>query len=163
MRRTFQEVQVYGIQDRRATGKPKPWVVRWSVDGPQRSRAFRTKAEAERFRSLLLEATHDGDRFDMTTGEPGSWQPPLGDMMVYAWARRWLSEQWIEWQPRTRRSAVESLAKLVMLAANAQAARNSGDKPSSAPARSPCSVPRSTSSSALAAPPQRSTTSIGSG
>ena len=119
MRRTFQQVQVYGIQDRRSTGKPKPWVVRWSVDGSQRSRAFRTKAEAERFRSLLLQAVHDGDKFDTATGEPGSWQVPLSDMTLYAWGRRWLSEQWVEWQPRTRKSAIESLAKLVMLAVNA--------------------------------------------
>jgi integrase len=127
MRRTFQEVQVYAIQDRRSTGKPKPWVVRWSVDGPQRSRAFRTKAEAERFRSLLLQAIHDGDKFDTATGEPGSWQATLGDMTVYAWARRWLGEQWIEWQPRTRRSAIESLAKLVMLAANAQVGKRDAE------------------------------------
>jgi integrase len=116
MRRGFQELQVYGIQDRRASGKPRPWIVRWSVDGQQRSKSFRTKSEGERFRSLLLQAIHDGEAFDATTGEPASWQAPLGDTNVYEWARRWLGEQWVEWQPRTRKSAVESLAKLVMLA-----------------------------------------------
>ena len=116
MKRTFQEVQVYGIQDRRAsTRMNRPWVARWSVDGRQRTKSFRTKAEAERFRSLLMQAVRDGDRFDTTTCEPESWLLSLSDLTVYEWARRWLDEQWVEWQPRTRTSAVESLSKLVML------------------------------------------------
>ena len=117
MKRTFQEVQVYSIQDRRAsTRMNRPWVARWSVDGRHRTKSFRTKAEAERFRSLLMQAVHDGDRFDTTTCEPESWLLSLSDLTVYEWARRWLDEQWVEWQPRTRTSAVESLSKLVMLA-----------------------------------------------
>jgi integrase len=117
MKRTFQEVQVYSVQDRRAsTRMNRPWVARWSVDGRQRTKSFRTKAEAERFRSLLMQAVRDGDRFDTTTCEPESWLLSLSDLTVYEWARRWLGEQWVEWQPRTRTSAVESLSKLVMIA-----------------------------------------------
>jgi len=36
--------------------------VRWSLDGRQRSRAFRTKAEADRYRSGLLVAQQSGER-----------------------------------------------------------------------------------------------------
>ena len=50
----LQEVRVFGLQQRPKTKKVKrPWIVRWSVDGRQRSRAFATKAEANRVRMLL--------------------------------------------------------------------------------------------------------------
>ncbi len=125
MGRPIQELKVFGIQDRRSTARAKlPWITRWAIDGRQRQKAFRTRAEAERYRSLLLAAVGKGDRFDETTGEPASWQPALPDTSVYGWARRWLGEQWTEWQPRTRKSAVESLAKLVVLATDVSPGRH---------------------------------------
>ena len=55
-------------------------------------------------------------RFDKReSGEPAAWQPPLGSVRVHEWARRWASQEWIEWQPRTRTSAVEALARFVTL------------------------------------------------
>ena len=117
MKHSHPEVQVYSIQDRRSSDRVKrPWVVRWSVDGRQRSKSFHTRSEADRFRSLLMNAVQRGERFDEVTGDPSSWQPSLNDMNVCDWVRRWLGEQWVEWQPRTRNSAVESLAKLVIIA-----------------------------------------------
>ena len=115
-RRPLQDVKVFGVQ-RRATSErnKRPWIVRWAIDGPQRSRSFRTRVEAERFRSLLIEAQRRGEPFDVGTGEPSSWQPLPGDQPFHRWARRWLAEQWPEWQPRTRRSAVEALARVVPL------------------------------------------------
>lgn len=113
----MQEVKIYGVQDRRSTVQAKlPWVVRLKIDGRHRSKSFRTRAEAERYRSLLLQAVQVGGRFDETTGEPESWQTPLRDVRVHEWSRRWLAEQWQEWQPRTRKSATESLARFVTLA-----------------------------------------------
>ncbi len=115
----LQEVQVFGLQKRPQTKKNKrPWVVRWAVDGRQRSRTFATKAEADRVRMLLAHAQHRGEQFDEETGEPLSWRPTETGVTVYAWARRWLAEQWPEWQPRTRDSAVEAVARLVPLAVN---------------------------------------------
>lgn len=97
MARPIQQVQVYSVQNRRGADRRKlPYVVRYSVDGRHRSRSFRTKAEAERYRSELLKAIHAGDRFDVDTGEPASWSLPLADLGVHHWARRWLAEQWPE-------------------------------------------------------------------
>jgi integrase len=90
--------------------------VRFTIDGRHRSKSFRTRAEADRYRSLLLQAVQAGGRFDETTGEPESWQTPLRDIRVHEWSRRWLAEQWQEWQPRTRTSATEGLARFVMIA-----------------------------------------------
>ena len=117
MPRPMQVVKVYGVQDRRSTVQAKlPWVVRYTIDGRHRSKSFRTRAEAERYRGLLLQAVQAGGRFDETTGEPESWQMPLRDVRVHEWARRWLAEQWQEWQPRTRASATEALARFVTVA-----------------------------------------------
>lgn len=112
----MQDVRVFGIQDRRSLTTAKlPWIVRWSVAGRQRSRSFRTKAEADRYRSKLLHAKTEGETFDVEGGEPISWGPKEGDAKVHVWARRWLAEQWPEWQPRTRVSAMEALVRFVPL------------------------------------------------
>ena len=117
MSKPFQDVKVYGVQDRRARSEAKlPWVVRYTIDGRHRSRAHRTRAEAERFRGLLLRAVEAGDRFDPATGEPASWKLPLAEVKVHEWVRRWLAEQWLEWQPRTRNSNAEALSRFVVLA-----------------------------------------------
>ena len=100
MARPMQTVKIHGVQDRRSTKQAKlPWVVRSIINGRHRSKSFRTRIEADRYRGLLLQAVQDGGRFDDATGEPESWQTPLADMRVLEWSRRWLSEQWAEWQP----------------------------------------------------------------
>ena len=88
-------------------------MVRWVVDGKQSSRSFRSRALADRFRASILLAHDDGEEFDRASGEPVSWTPLPGDTQIHQWARRWLADQWTEWQPRTRRSAVEALVKFV--------------------------------------------------
>ena len=117
MVRPMQTVKVFGVQDRRSTAQAKlPWVVRYAIDGRHRSKSFRTRIEAERYRGSLLQAVQAGDQFDVASGEPESWQPALRDMSVHEWARRWLGEQWSEWQPRTRTSATEALARFITIA-----------------------------------------------
>ena len=117
MARPSQVVKVYGVQDRRTTTQAKlPWVARYTIDGRHRSKSFRTRIEAERYRGSMLQAVQAGDRFDPVSGEPESWQPSLRDVRVHEWARRWLGEQWQEWQPRTRTSACEALARFVSTA-----------------------------------------------
>src|SRR5262245_35679347 len=114
--RPLADVAVYGVQKRTGERNKRPWVVRWAVTGRQRSRAFRTKAEADRFRTGLLFAQQSGEQFDDATGEPLSWQPLPDEARVHDWARRWLAEQWVEWAPRTRRSAIEALSRFIQLA-----------------------------------------------
>lgn len=119
----MQDVKIFAVQHRAASERTKrPWIVRWSIDGPQRSRSFRTKTEAERFRSLLFEAQRRGEAFDPERGEPLSWLPAPGDLPFHQWVRRWLGEQWPEWQPRTRKSAVEASTRLVPLVVRSSAA-----------------------------------------
>jgi len=122
MVRPMQVVKIYGVQDRRSTTQAKlPWVVRYTIDGRHRSKSFRTRIEADRYRGRLLQAVQDGSRFDESSGEPDAWQTPLSDLGIHEWARRWLTEQWVEWQPRTRTSAVEALARFTTIAVRAGA------------------------------------------
>jgi hypothetical protein len=113
--RPLADVSVYGVQRRTGARHKKPHVTRWSLNGHQRSRAFRTKTEAERMRAALSVAAQSGEPFDETMGKPVSWQPLPDQMRVFEWARRWLPEQWPEWAPRTWVSGVEALTRLVPL------------------------------------------------
>jgi hypothetical protein len=71
MGRPCQQISVFGIQDRRANpAATRPWVVRRAVEGQQRSRSFRTKTEADRYRAGLLVAQRNGELFDDDNGEP---------------------------------------------------------------------------------------------
>jgi integrase len=119
--RPLADVAVYGVQRRSGERIKRPWIVRWAVVGRQRSRSFRTRAEADRFRSGLQLAQQSGERFDETTGEPASWAPRTDQLRSHEWARQWLAEQWDEWAPRTRVSAIEALARLVVLLVPASA------------------------------------------
>lgn len=111
----MEDVAVYGVQHRSHDRIKRPYIVRWSLRGRQRSRSFRKKGEAERLRSALLVARESGEIFDDATGEPVSWQPLPDQVQVHQWAKRWLAEQWSEWAPRTRVSAVEALSRLLPL------------------------------------------------
>jgi integrase len=97
--------------------------VRWTVEGREFSRSHRTRSEADRRRSALLAAASNGEHFSVETGEPVSWNPSDDDPKVHTWVRRWLAEQWPEWQPRTRASAVEAIARFVHLAVKSDAGR----------------------------------------
>jgi integrase len=113
---SWQEIRIWGVQDRRGHARTaRPWVVRWAVDARERGKAFKTKDEAEAFRSELLVAKRNREPFDPDTAEPRSWSPSSADLKVHVWARRWLAEQWPEWQPRTRTSAIEALTRFIPL------------------------------------------------
>ncbi len=117
--RPNQDVRIWTIQQRQSN--VRPWIVRWAIEGKQRSRSFRTKAEADRLRSQLVVAQQNGEPFDPRTGQPLSWTPSTGQMKVYAWARQWVADDWAEWAPRTRDSQVEGLYRFVPLAVDPRA------------------------------------------
>ena len=89
----------------------KAWVVRWRVEGRNRSRSHRSKALADRFRRQLLNAVDGGERFDPGTGEPESWTQ--GDRVV-DFACRWLSASWQQWEPRGRRDVLDATTRAVL-------------------------------------------------
>ena len=112
-RRPGPKVSIWSIQDRRAIAAGgSPWVVRWRVGTRQFSRAFKVKAQAQRFHASLLLAVDDGAQFDTATGEPMSWSSSA--LTVAELARDFLcSDRWSSWAPRTRKGHVEALTRWV--------------------------------------------------
>lgn len=116
MPRRTQDIRIWRVQDRRrALGySQRPWIVRWRVENEEFQRPFRTRDEADHLRSELLVAQRNGEAFDTSTGEPSSWRA-TGDVLIHDWVRRWIGEQWDEWQPRTRKGTVEEMSRFVPL------------------------------------------------
>lgn len=112
-----ERVRVWNVQDRRGSRgyANRPWLVRWIVDQTEFQETHRTRREAENFRARLLVAQQDGQRFDPTGGRPESWAGAGGDLRCHDWVRRFINDQWDEWQPRTRRSAIEEMSRLIPL------------------------------------------------
>ena len=123
-----QDVRIWNVQDRRKSEqyKSRPWVVRWRVGERRFQRAFRTRHEADHLRSEFLVAQRNGEAFDLSTGEPQSWRA-TDDVAVHDWVRRWLGEQWDEWQPRTRKGAVEEMSRFIPLVVRPAAPDPPGD------------------------------------
>ena len=109
---TYQRVQVFSIgSPPRGTPKERRrYRVRWRIDGRDRMRRFKTKAEAERFRSRLQAAAVEGDVFDPASGLPSSWLRPTDTW--WSWSRQWLALKWPTWAGHSRRSAVETLVAI---------------------------------------------------
>jgi integrase len=120
---TPQKVQVFSLGVP-AKGTPTPerrYRVKWRIDGRDRTRSLKTRAEAERFRRLLLDAVAAGVPFDAATGEPASWSSEAPTW--FAWSQQWLELKWRQWAGTTRRSGVETLVSIapLMVPANAPA------------------------------------------
>jgi integrase len=109
-----QRVQVFSL------GRPRPGAdkserrhyVKWRVDGRDRTRSFKTRAEADRYRSGLLLAVQEGQQFDAGTGKPVTWVEHGGGPSWWSWSREWLALKWPQWSGHSRRSAVETLTLL---------------------------------------------------
>ncbi|MGH9188308.1 MAG: hypothetical protein ACRD0U_21275 [Acidimicrobiales bacterium] len=84
--------------------------MKWRVDARDKTRAFKTRAEAERLRARLQMAVIDGEGFDLATGLPMSWVDR--EATWWSWSQQWLAIKWSQWAGHTRRSAVESLVAL---------------------------------------------------
>ena len=112
-----QRVQVFSL------GRPRAGVeregrrhyVKWRVDGRDKTRSFKSRAEADRFRTRLASAAHDGTEFDEASGLPVTWLPSSVGPTWWSWSREWLALKWPQWSGHTRRTAVESLTALAPL------------------------------------------------
>jgi hypothetical protein len=107
-----QTVQIFSlVKPRPGTAKEKRrYRLKWRIDGRDKSRTFRTRAEGDRFRVSLLHAQQAGLRFDLGTGLPVEWA--VSAETWWSWSRRWVALKWPMWSGNSRRSAVESVVAL---------------------------------------------------
>ena len=111
---TPQKVQVFSL-GKPATGVPtarRRYRVKWRIDGRDRTRSFKTRAEGDRYRRRLLDAVEAGEHFDEGTGEPASWSSE--SLTWFRWSQEWLALKWPQWAGTTRRTALETLVAITL-------------------------------------------------
>ena len=91
--------------------RPKPHLVKWTVSGRHKTRAFRTKAEAQRFHRRLQRALEDGLDFSSSTGLPVSWTKSLTSFV--SCAEEFVAMKWGTLSPRSRESLITNVAVVV--------------------------------------------------
>lgn len=122
-----QDVQFWTIRKR--TGRPKPYEVRWRVDGASFSKSYATKALAETYRASLVAAARAGERFaTVKPGEPVSWARSAETFYLHA--RGYSALRWPESAANTRKSLAEVLA--VVTLAYLDARKGNRDRPDGA-------------------------------
>jgi integrase len=88
--------------------RPKPYLVKWTVSGRHKTRAFRTKAEAQKFHRRLQRALEDGLDFSSNTGLPVSWTKSLTSFI--SCAEEFITLKWDSLSPRSRESLTNNTA-----------------------------------------------------
>lgn len=73
---TIQRVVIYQNINKKESRPKRPWLVRWSVDGRERSRSFAQLSEARKFRTRMEQAVANGLPFSATSGLPGELGGP---------------------------------------------------------------------------------------
>ncbi len=103
MTRPAPSIRVWDISYRR--GRGRPWYVRWSVNGQEKGpKTFPTEDEALDYQARLRIAARDGEKWDLNTGVPVSWNP-ASTLDVGSYCR-------LYWQLRTRGLKARSHAAL---------------------------------------------------
>jgi integrase len=109
---TSYDVKIWGIEVRTGS-RSTTYRVRWAVGTRRHTKAAKTKALADSFRSELLSAARRGEAFDIETGLPASRRPPPA--AAPGWlqhAQSFLDDSWDRLAPRSRQSIAEALCSI---------------------------------------------------
>ncbi|MEV4430580.1 hypothetical protein ACN9M0_35785 [Streptomyces sp. R-07] len=91
----------------------KPFMVRWTVDGREKSGSFMTAALAESRRAKLVTAAREGELFDLHTGLPVSELRAIKQRTTwYDLAHEYVDQRWDRTPGSTRRSLAGALATI---------------------------------------------------
>jgi integrase len=103
-------VRIFDVRMREGK-RGRAYDVRWSVDGRQRSRTFKTRALADGFRAELLSASRRGEPFDVATGIARSMlATERDDLAWFDFACTFTDAKWKRAAPRYRQGIAEALA-----------------------------------------------------
>lgn len=91
------------------TAKGASYTVRWTVAGREKSATFARKAQAERYRSRLMQAADKGEAFDVETGLPDSMAHEVSSVTWYQHACAFADARWPRVAAKGRISLVEGL------------------------------------------------------
>jgi integrase len=93
----------------RKTAKGESWTVRWTVAGREKSVTLARKAQAQRYRSRLMQAADRGEPFDVATGLPDSMAREASSVTWYEHACAFADARWPKVAAKGRISLVEGL------------------------------------------------------
>lgn len=91
------------------TGKGTSYTVRWIVAGREKSATFARKAQADRYRSRLIQAADKGEAFDVDTGLPDSIAREVSSVTWYEHACAFADARWPRLAAKGRISLAEGL------------------------------------------------------
>ncbi|MEU1782046.1 integrase [Streptomyces abikoensis] len=104
-------VRFWDIRER--PNRRRPFEVRWTVNGKEKSESFTTKGLAESRRSKLMTAAREGEPFDDSSGLPASELRALKQKTTwYAHARDYIDQKWDRTPGNSRRTLADALATL---------------------------------------------------
>ncbi|MFB1044263.1 integrase [Streptomyces chrestomyceticus] len=104
-------VRVWDIRER--TDRRKPYMVRWTVNGREKSESFMTFGLADSRRSKLVTAARDGEPFDEHTGLPASELRSIKQRTTwYDLAHEYLDQRWERTPGNTRRTLADAFATI---------------------------------------------------
>lgn len=104
-------VRFWEIRER--LDRRKPFMVRWTVDGREKSESFMTFGLADSRRSKLMTAARDGVAFDVHTGLPASELRAIKQRTTwYDLAHEYLDQRWDRTPGTTRRTLADAFATI---------------------------------------------------
>jgi integrase len=102
-------INVYNVTH--TPNRPKPYRLKWVIDQRHKSRSFKTKTEAEKFKVKLESAVEDGFLFDPNSGLPEQW---VRQFKSYAEvASEYSAVKWGEWSASSRQSFCDGASVVV--------------------------------------------------
>ncbi|MGH8879020.1 MAG: tyrosine-type recombinase/integrase [Stackebrandtia sp.] len=110
---TTYQVQFWKLKH--ATGRRRPWGVRWVTGGREHSEWYSTKALAESFRAELVRSARAGEAFDTRSGLPLSIVRQRSARTLFELSVAFVDWTWPRSPGNTRKSIVTSLAAVVPL------------------------------------------------
>ncbi|MGW1867342.1 tyrosine-type recombinase/integrase [Streptomyces mauvecolor] len=104
-------VRFWDIRER--LDRRKPYMVRWTVNGREKSESFMTVGLADSRRSKLMTAARDGEPFDEHTGLPASELRAIKQRTTwYDLAHEYLDQRWDRTPGTTRRTLADAFATI---------------------------------------------------
>ncbi|MFI6728790.1 tyrosine-type recombinase/integrase [Streptomyces atratus] len=104
-------VRFWDIRER--PDRRKPYMVRWTVNGREKSESFMTCGLADSRRAKLMTAAREGEPFDEQTGLPASELRKIKQRTTwYDLAHEYLDQRWERTPGNTRRTLADAFATI---------------------------------------------------
>lgn len=119
------DVKFWEIRER--PDRRKPYQVRWTVNGREKSESFIAKGLADSRRSTLMSSARRGEPFDVDTGLPASeLRARQHGITWYQHAHDYIDQKWDRTPGNSRRTLADALATITPALVKSEAGRPDG-------------------------------------